>query len=101
MVDINSVSMSYAVGTSAVTVSEMKRSGNSERIRLVITNVSPAAQVISVAVNADPVAGQGLVLSPGGSMAWERQNTPIQQGRVNVVSNGAGGVLAVYEEVLQ
>lgn len=90
------------VGVTNVTVSEAKLSGYSERVRLVLTNVSTGGQVISIAVNGEAVVNTGLRLSPGGHASWIKDNSgvPVQQLRVNAVSDVAGGSLAVYEEVL-
>lgn len=99
---INSRNVSATIGTDPVVVSEAKISGNSERVRLILTNTSTGAQSISLATDADATIGYGLVLSPGGSMAWEKQaGIPIIQSRVSAVSSVAGGTLAIYEEVLQ
>lgn len=100
--EINSRNSSFNIDTDPVVISERKIiSGNAERVRLIITNTSTGGQIISVAVDGDPSAGTGLVLSPGGSMAWEKQSVRIQQGRVIAIADGAGGTLAVYEEVAQ
>lgn len=99
---INSINRTATIGTDTTMISEAKINGHSERVRLVVTNTSAGGQVISLAVNADATAGSGLVLSPGGFMTWERQgNVPVQQQRVNAISNLAGGSVAIYEEVLQ
>lgn len=99
---VNVANSTATVGTSPVVLSEGKISGVSERIRLIISNVSGAAQIIYLAVDGEPAANTGLVLNPGGSMAWEKQaGIPIQQKRVNAVSSAAGGTVAVYEEVMQ
>lgn len=102
MAQVNAKNGALTVGTTPTIVSEAKSSGYSERIRLILTNTSTGGETISIAVDADPVAGAGLVLSPGGSMAWEKQaGTPIQQLRVLALGSGAGATLAIYEEVLQ
>lgn len=99
---INPINRSEVVGTSTVVVSEAKLNNVSERVRLVITNTSTAGQKISVAVGTDAVSGVGLVLSPGGFVAWEKQGgQPIQQNRVNVVADAVAGSVAIYEEVAQ
>jgi hypothetical protein len=99
---INALNSSATVGTSSVVVSEQKVTNNAERVRLILTNTSTGGQIISISAGQDPVAGAGLQLSPGGSMGWEKQSsTPIQQLRVFAISSGAGGTLAVYEEVMQ
>jgi hypothetical protein len=99
---INSRNTSLVIGTDAVIVSEKKQvSTNAERVRLILMNNSTAGQVITVTVDADPVAGAGIVIAPGGSIQWERQSIPIQQGRVLAIADAAGGTLSVYEEVLQ
>lgn len=99
---INCSNATFTVGTDPAVISEQKISGASERVRLIVMNQSAAAQIVYLAVDATPAANTGLVLNPGGSMAWEKQaGVPIQQKRVNAVSSAAGAILAVYEEVLQ
>ena len=100
MTMINSNNGSVSVGTSLVLISESKTV--SQRVRLILTNTSTGGQTISLAMDGQAVAGAGLVLSPGGSMGWEVQsNIPVPQGRVTAIGSGAGGTLAIYEEVLQ
>lgn len=102
MPSINCANRTLTVGTDPVVVSEEKISGYSERVRLILTNQSAAAQIIYLAVDATPAANAGIVLNPGGSMAWEKQAAvPVQQRRVLAVSSAAGAVLSIYEEVMQ
>lgn len=99
---INTSNSSAAVGTSPVVLSEEKINAHSERVRLIVSNTSVGGQVIYLAADATPVVGAGLPLNPGGSMAWEKQaGVPIQQKRVQGVSDLAGGTVSVYEEVAQ
>jgi hypothetical protein len=93
---------SKTIGTSTVIVSEAKLNDWSERIRLILSNASTGGQVITVSVDADAVAGNGLPLSPGGFISWVRDGSgfPVQQARVTAISSLAGGTLAIYEEVL-
>lgn len=89
------------VGTSVVVISEEKLNNYSERIRLIITNTSTGGQNITVSVDADAVAGNGIFLYPGGAISWERDASfAIQQKRVMAVASAANGTVSVYEEVL-
>ena len=92
----------FSIGTTPITLSEQKLNNYSERIRLIITNTSTASQVISIAVDGNPVANSGIVLNAGGSIAWSKDNgnLPIQQLRVNAIASAVSGSVAIYEEVL-
>jgi hypothetical protein len=97
---INSSSKTQTIGTDSTVISEAKLNSVSERIRLIITNTSVAAQVISISTGNEAKLGEGITISPGGSISWEKQtNTPIMQLRVAAISSAAGGTLSIYEEV--
>ena len=103
MTQISINNKTQTIGTSSALVSEEKRNPYSERMRLILTNTSTGAQNITVSVDAEAVAGAGIMLYPGGSISWEKQTSliPLQQLRVNAISSAVGGTLAVYEEVKQ
>lgn len=99
---INSSDRALTIGTSVQVVSENQVIGRSERVRLVLTNVSTGGQTISISTSGEAVASQGLVLSPGGHVAWDKKSPiSIIQSRVTAIADLAGGSLAIHEEVLQ
>jgi hypothetical protein len=89
---------SVTVGTSVIEVSA--ETGTAQRRVIVLTNVSTAGQIISLAVGKDAVANKGLVLYPTG--AWSETIDPTfkpTNQRITAISSAAGGTLAIHERV--
>lgn len=88
------------VGTSPTVVSVEKGNQNGQRVGIILSNNSTGGQVISVAIGSEAVAGQGIVLSPGGvwSDTMDGFYRPTQQ-QITAVADGAGGSLAVQERI--
>lgn len=91
---------SLTVDTTTIEVSEDKTTrADSKRIGIVLINTSGGGQVISIAIDGEAVAGQGIVLSPGGY--WQDNQDGIgympTQARITAISNLAGGTLAIQE----
>jgi len=73
----------------------------SQRKVLVISNISPAAQVISISWESEAVAGVGVVLYPGGQWAESLDSRFVpSNSRINAISDIAGGVVAIHERIL-
>lgn len=68
------------------------------RTILIVSNQSAGGQKITLSIAKEAVAGAGIVLSPGGSWA---PDTRIPQAQINAISDVAGALLSVFEEVLQ
>jgi len=68
-----------------------------ERTALAITNTSTAGQTLSMAWGKVAVAGQGVVLYPGGSWSEsiDSRFTPSEK-EVQTVSSAAGGTAAIH-----
>lgn len=83
-------------------VSETKEGIPTERVRLILVNTSPGAQVIRIGIESEPTASLGIPLFPGGSVTWNKNSAefPIMQKRVLALGSAAGGTLSIYEEVV-
>jgi len=100
MADPRSNSSVATIGTTMIMVSEEKKA-SARRIVFTLQNVSTGGQVISVAFGQNPIAGQGIVLNPGGFYG-EVQDAAFAttQERIMAISTLAGGLLAVTERVM-
>ena len=87
---------SAAVGATSVLVAE---ECFQERVFLSVVNTSTGAQVISLAFGQEAVAGQGIVLYPGGYYAESKDAQPITQKQIQAIASAAGGTIAVQERV--
>lgn len=88
------------VGVTAVEVSEDKTARtDSKRIGIILINTSTGGQTITIAIDGEAVAGEGIVLSPGGY--WQDNQDGIgylpTQARITAVSDLAGATLAIQE----
>lgn len=89
------------VGTDAVVVSLEKSNMNGKRISLVFTNTSAGGQVITIAIDKEAVANQGIVLNPGGSWSTSASEGYLPtQSHITAVSDLAGGLLSIQERVI-
>jgi hypothetical protein len=72
-----------------------------ERVALAITNTSTGGQSLSMAWGKLAIAGQGVVLYPGGSWSESIDNrfTPSEK-EIQVVSTAAGGTAAIHVRTL-
>jgi len=90
---------SLTIGTEAVVVAEEQY--GTKRNVLVITNTSTGGQIITISAGDQAVAGQGIVLSPGGYYADSADSGYIPTNRrVTAISNGAGGTVAIHERII-
>lgn len=99
MVEFNK-NMSFAVGATVQVVSVERDLTNGRRVGIIITNTSTGGQKISVAIDGDAVVGSGIVLAPGGNWGdtMDGNYYPTQK-RISVISDVAGGSIAVLERV--
>jgi len=70
-----------------------------KRMVLMLTNTSLAGEKISIAVGAEAVVGQGIVLNQGDKLAMSADSgylPPVEQ--VNAIASAATATLSVYEE---
>lgn len=69
-----------------------------QRTSLVITNTSTSGQTITVGYGLNAVAGQGIVLYPGGSIseAWDGSFLPSNE-RITVLGSAASASVAYQE----
>jgi len=86
------------VGTSSTVISTEQT--YSKRILFSLINISTGGQTISVAFGEEAVAGQGIVLAPGGSYTESRDPSfnPTNE-QINAVSSAAGGTLSTMERI--
>jgi len=91
---------SITVGTDPTVASIEKGNQNGRRVSIILINTSTGGQVISLALGSEAAAGQGIVLSPGGSWmdSMDGGYYPTQQ-QVTAVSSLAGGTLAIQERI--
>jgi len=89
-----------AVGTTSVVASEEKQNLNSKRSCIIITNTSTNGQVITVSVDSEAVANQGVVLSVGGvwSDTKESEYYPTQK-LISAIASAAGGQISIQERL--
>jgi len=100
MVTINSRSQEFTIDSSTTEISADHTGSPGKRVRLILVNISTAAQVIKIAVGQEAGANLGIPLSVGGHIEWIQDVLPITQARVTAYSSAAGGLLSVYEEVI-
>lgn len=92
--------VSIAVGTTNTVVSEARNTTIERRKSITAINNSPAGQIINVTFTDESGTGIGVQLSVGGFVAMSEDAGYIPpQGRVNSISNVAGGTLAVWETI--
>jgi hypothetical protein len=86
------------VGTDAIVISVEKNNENNKRKSIILINTSAAAQVITIAIDAQAVAGQGIVLAVGGSWQDSQEGgyLPTQK-QITVISNAIGGLVSIQE----
>jgi len=85
---------SLAVGTSVVEIAPAIE--NKRIMDLYVRNTSTGAQVITIGVGTEAVAGLGVVLNPGDVASWSQSdNYTVPVLRYTAVSNAANGTLAV------
>lgn len=90
---------SLAVDTSAVVVSKSKEH-QLKRKGITIINTSSGAQKITLAINAEANAGQGIVLSAGGSWSDTEEGGYIPtQKLITAISDIVGGTIAIQERL--
>lgn len=89
------------VGTSSIVISEEKSNENVNRVEIILINTSTGGEVITVAVDNEAVALNGIVLYQGGNYSFTIQGSifPTQK-QINAICSGAGGKLSVYERVI-
>lgn len=92
------INTNITVGTSATVVSLEK--GNEEREAIILTNVSTAGQVITIAIGEEAKAGKGIVLGVGSqcALSMDAGFKPPQQA-ITAIADGANASLAVFELV--
>jgi len=97
----NNRNEALTVGTTAVVVSVEKNNNNARRESIILINNSTGAQVITISIDAEAVAGQGIVLRPGGSWQDSRDGgyQPTQR-LITAISDLAAGTLAVQERTI-
>jgi hypothetical protein len=87
------------VGATSTVVSRL--SPIARRVQFVLTNASTGGQTISISLSQEAVAGQGIVLSPGGFYAESTDSGFVASNEdIYAIASGAGGSLAVSERVL-
>jgi len=66
-----------------------------------ISNTSTGGQIISLAINAEAVSGQGIVIQPAGVRveSFDGHYRP-SQCVINAISSAAGGTLSVFERLI-
>lgn len=88
---------SKTIGTTSALVSE---ECFQQRTAIIITNTSPAGQVINIAIGEEAKAGIGVQLSVGGTYqdARDGQYMPSNK-QIQAISSAAGGTIAVHERI--
>lgn len=93
------VSRSVTVGTSSTDLLVDKTTTN--RVVFAVTNTSTLNQVVSLGINRDAVAGEGVVLYPGQSyMESPSEGFRPTSARISAIASAAGGSVAVYERAV-
>lgn len=85
------------VGTSSV---ELSPEIDTQRNVYVITNTSPAGQVISLGIGKEAVVGKGIILYPTGSWAESIDSAfkPTMR-RITGIASAVGGTVTIHERV--
>ena len=99
--EINRNVVEAVTNANAGVVSIEKGNNNGTRSSIIIINTSPAAQVISLSIDAEAKAGEGIVLNAGGSWQDSRDGNywPTQK-LISAISSAAGGTLAIQERLV-
>ena len=87
------------IGTTLVVVEAEMVEG--QRSVILLTNVSTGAQIISIFVNGEAVAGQGIVLYPGG--AWTESIDSLfrpTNKQITAIASAAGAKLAIHTRLV-
>lgn len=72
-----------------------------QRSAIIITNTSPAAQVITISIGQEAVSGQGIQLSVGGTYQDSKDGSYNPSNKaIYAISSAAGGTIAVHERIL-
>lgn len=72
-----------------------------QRSAIIITNTSPAAQVINISIGQEAKAGVGVQLGVGGVYQDSRDSGYFPSNlQINAISSAAGGTIAVQERIL-
>jgi hypothetical protein len=96
----NNINSQQTIGTSAVVISEQKVNGKTRRAGIICINSSTASQVITIAIDKEPAAGAGIVLSPGGSWSDTKDGGGYPtQAQILAIANLAGALLSIQERV--
>lgn len=89
---------SVSVGTSVV---EVFPQPSKEIGVLTFRNTSTGAQVISLGIGTEAVAGSGIVMQPGDVVTWSKDLAiAVPQERFTALSTVAAGSLAVYYQLV-
>lgn len=92
------VNEQQTIDTTTIKVLPARDKVGQVRTILILSNQSAGAQKITLSIGEEAVAGQGIVIGPGGSWSPE---TRIPQAQINAISDVAGALLSVFEEVIQ
>jgi len=94
----NNINSIVAVGTDPVVISMEKGLANLRRQSIIVINSSTGGQIITLAVDAQAVAGAGIQLSPGGSWQDSRDTGyyPTQK-QITAIASAAGGQISLQE----
>ena len=86
------------IGTTASVVSVEKNNANLRRNSIILINTSTGGQVITISIDAEAVANQGIVLNPGGNWSDSRGDTYYPtQALITAISDLADGKLSIQE----
>jgi len=87
--------------TTATIVSQEKDNGNLRRVAIMVQNNSTGGETISIAIDKEAVAGEGIVLSPGGTWSDTAEGgyDPTQK-LITAVGSAATATLAIQERCI-
>lgn len=92
---------SVTVGTSVTELSDDKTQYlDTTRISIILVNTSTGGQNVTIAIDGEAVAGQGIVLYPGGT--WNDSQDGIYlptQARITAIASAAGATIAIQERL--
>lgn len=72
-----------------------------QRSAIIITNTSPAGQVINISIGEEAVIGEGIQLAVGGVYQDTRDGQYLPSNKqINAISSAAGGTVAIQERIL-
>ena len=94
---MNYLNQNITIDTTPIVILIDRTGLNSVRKSYVINNISTGGQIVSLAVGQPAESLHGLVLNVGGSIDRAPNENP-EQVAIYAVSNGAGALIAVYEE---